>query len=82
MRFFGAYRCPSDQIDIQGDIDSMEYLFLGNFIGKGTRSVETILLLLALKLKYSDQIHLIRGSFEDRKMARYTGFYDECIEKF
>ena len=82
MRIFQNYGTPSDQIDLQGDIDSINYLFLGNYVGKGTRSVETILLLLALKLKHHDQIHLVRGSMEDRKQGKYNGFMDECSEKF
>jgi protein phosphatase len=52
MRFFHHFGapCASDMID--EDIDSNEYLFLGNYVGKGSMQVETILLLFALKLKY------------------------------
>ena len=53
MRLFDHFKAPYDNLSF-GDIDSQDYLFLGNYIDRGTRSVETILLLFALKLKYND----------------------------
>lgn len=45
-----------------GDIPSVNYLFLGDFVDRGFNSVETFLLLLAFKVRYPDLVTLIRGN--------------------
>jgi hypothetical protein len=81
MRFFDHFKAPYDNL-FNGDIDSYDYLFLGGYVDRGTRSLETILLLLALKLKNPDQIHMLRGHHEDKKINKIYGFADECHLKF
>lgn len=44
--------------------------------------METILLLFALKIKFPENIVLLRGSHEDRQVNRVLGFGDECAAKF
>ena len=64
MRFFDLWGAPHDDEEHGGDIDSFDYLFLGDFVDRGSHSLETICLLMALKLKYPKRIHLIRGNHE------------------
>jgi protein phosphatase len=77
-RFFDNFGAPADD----GDIEYNNYIFLGDYVDRGTRSVETILLLFALKLKYPENIYLLRGSHEDKQINRAMGFGDECAQKF
>jgi len=80
MRFFDLWGCPSEDHP-NGDIDSFDYLFLGDFVDRGSHSLETICLLLALKLKFPKRIHLIRGNHEDRWINNGFGFSDECMNR-
>lgn len=74
-KLFETFGAPSDDMPL-GDIESNDYLFLGDYVDRGSRSLELVLLLFALKLKYPENIHLLRGAHEDRRINRYMGFGD------
>jgi serine/threonine-protein phosphatase 4 catalytic subunit len=67
---------------VGGECPYTNYLFLGDFVDRGFYSVETFLLLLALKVRYPDRITLIRGNHESRQITQVYGFYDECLRKY
>ncbi|KAL3626965.1 Serine/threonine-protein phosphatase bsl2 [Castilleja foliolosa] len=77
MRLFDEYGSPSTA----GDIAYIDYLFLGDYVDRGQHSLETITLLLALKVEYSHQVHLIRGNHEAADINALFGFRIECIER-
>ncbi|CAA2986004.1 serine threonine- phosphatase BSL3 [Olea europaea subsp. europaea] len=77
MRLFDEYRSPSTA----GDIAYIDYLFLGDYVDRGQHSLETITLLLALKVEHPHQIHLIRGNHEAADINALFGFRIECIER-
>ena len=53
-----------------------DYLFLGDYVDRGNLSLETICLLMVLKVKYPEQIHLIRGNHEDILINSGFGFQE------
>jgi len=55
---------------VGGECPERNYLFLGDFVDRGYYSVETFLLLLALKVRYPQRITLIRGNHESRQITQ------------
>ena len=58
-----------------------KFLFLGDYIDRGKKNLECILLLLWLKIKYPSKIFLLRGNHESENINRTYGFYDEYKRK-
>jgi len=67
---------------VGGKPPDTNYLFLGNYVNRGSFSVETFSLLLCLKLRYPLRINLLRGNHESRPITEIYGLYAECIRKY
>ena len=75
MRFSESFGNPNDD---NRDINLMQYVFLGDFCDRCYYSLENILLLYALKVKYPDFIYLIKGHHEDIQVNISNDFGQEC----
>lgn len=55
-----------------------KFLFLGDYVDRGPKSLEVLSLLLALKLKHPNHVFLLRGNHEDEHVNAGYGFLSEC----
>lgn len=75
INIFENFGYPDDSY---GDIERNDYLFLGDYVDRGSQSLEVVCLLFALKLRFPEQIFLLRGHHEDILVNSVLGFGEEC----
>ena len=61
--------------------DKQNYLFMGDYVDRGNRSLEVILLLFCYKIIYPNSFFLLRGNHETGSISKQYGFYSECIKR-
>lgn len=58
------------------------FVFLGDYVDRGTFSCEVCLVLFACKLRYPGKVTLLRGNHETRAMSSYHNFQKEATHKY
>ncbi len=57
-------------------------LFYPTAENRGKQGIEVLSLLLAYKIKYTEQCFMLRGNHESAFISRIYGFYDECKRQY
>ena len=68
--------------ELGGSIGDQQYVFLGDYVDRGSFSCECLFLLLAMKVTYPRSLVLLRGNHESRQMTKAFTFRKECQVKY
>merc|ERR1719456_172911 len=78
----GQYYDLLKMLDVGGLPGQTQYVFLGDYVDRGSFSTEVVMLLYSLKLNFPQQIWLLRGNHECRQMTEFFNFQAECEHKY
>lgn len=75
----GQFQDLLELFRIGGNCPDTNYLFMGDYVDRGYHSVETVSLLVALKVRYRDRITILRGNHESRQITQVYAPFPSCI---
>lgn len=78
----GQYYDLLEMFDLCGDPKDVQFIFLGDYVDRGDRSIEVLILLYAMKINFPTRMWLLRGNHESVRMTEYFTFKKECEQRY
>jgi len=78
----GQYYDLVKLLEVGGSVETTQYIFLGDYVDRGSFSVEVVAAMFSFKIKYPSQIRMLRGNHECRQMTAFFNFREECEYKY
>ena len=65
-------------LELAGAIEEVNYVFLGDYVDRGSFSLEILILLFCMKINFKSSFLMLRGNHECKQMTTYFNFKNEC----